>query len=252
MTMLEDLSLARLLADEAGKILLHLRCDSSLRDLALGDAGDRAANAYLMRTLRAQRPHDGLLSEEETDNAARLSKSRVWIIDPLDGTREYREGRADWAVHIALCVDGAPHVCAVSLPSKDALFTTGDGTKFHADAAVPPRRLRIAVSRTRPPKEAEQLVKRLSAAQIELVPMGSAGAKAMAVITGEVDAYIHAGGQREWDAAAPIGVALAAGLCATHLNGAAVRFNQVGARTEDYLIAPSAVHAYLLANLRSD
>ena len=162
--MLEDLSLARLLADEAGKLLLNLRRDSGLDGTALGDAGDRAANAYLMRTLRAQRPNDGLLSEEETDNAARLSKSRVWIIDPLDGTREYREGRADWAVHIALCVDGAPQVCADSLPSKDALFTTGDGTKFQADAGLPPRRLRIAVSRTRPPKEAEQLVKSLVSA----------------------------------------------------------------------------------------
>ena len=159
----------------------------------------------LCRELRAARPDDAILSEEEKDNPARLASHRVWIVDPLDGTREYGEGRSDWAVHVALAIDGVASVGAVALPGLGLTLTSGAPTAL-APANEP---LRMLVSRTRPAAEAVQVAKRMGA---ELLAMGSAGAKAMAVVRGEADIYLHTGGQYEWDNCAPVAVAQAAGL----------------------------------------
>lgn len=224
-----DSALAARLALEAGKILLDLRTAGEFEGKALGAAGDEAANAMLISALKAARPDDAILSEEEKDSEARLSVSRVWIIDPLDGTREYSEGRDDWAVHVALAVDGAASVGAVALPSLD-LVLTSDAPLALGAASNPPKML---VSRTRPAAEAVFVAEKLGA---ELVGMGSAGAKAMAVVRGEADIYLHTGGQYEWDNCAPAAVAAAAGLHVTRADGSPLVYNNRDTYLPDLLI----------------
>lgn len=223
-----DEQLAERLATEAGAILLALRAEG-LDGKALGQAGDEAANAMLCRELRAARPDDAILSEEEKDSAARLAHRRVWIIDPLDGTREYGEGRDDWAVHVALAVDGVATVGAVALPGLGITMTSG--------APIPLRPanqpLKMLVSRTRPAAEAVFVAGRIGA---ELLAMGSAGAKAMAVVRGDADIYLHTGGQYEWDNCAPVAVAQAAGLHVSRVDGSAIRYNAADTYLPDLLI----------------
>ena len=221
--------MAARLADAAGRILLDLRAAGDLAGKALGQAGDEAANAMLCRELRAARPDDALLSEEEKDNPARLASHRVWIVDPLDGTREYGEGRSDWAVHVALAIDGVASVGAVALPGLGLTLTSG------APSALAPANepLRMLVSRTRPAAEAVQVAERMGA---ELLAMGSAGAKAMAVVRGEADIYLHTGGQYEWDNCAPVAVAQAAGLHVSRVDGSPLRYNNADTYLPDLLI----------------
>lgn len=228
----DDHALAAELAAAAGRILLETRATTLFEAKALGRAGDAVAQQLLANALLTHRPDDAVLSEEAADDAARLSAQRVWIIDPLDGTREYGEGRHDWAVHVALATDGAPGASAVALPG------VGDGMVLSTanPAAVPDtggRAPRIAVSRSRAPEVADQVAEALGA---ELVPMGSAGYKTMAVATGEVDAYLHAGGQYEWDSAAPVGVALAHGLHASRIDGSPLAYNQADPLLPDLLV----------------
>jgi 3'(2'), 5'-bisphosphate nucleotidase len=224
-----DGELAAHLAREAGRILIDVRASGRHHGKDLGRAGDAEANAVLVAALRELRPGDGLLSEEERDNAERLDKRRVWIVDPVDGTREYGEGRTDWAVHVALAVDGAARVGAVALP--------GLGLVLRSDAPAPvpppPATLRMVVSRTRPAKEALAVADAFGA---ELIAMGSAGAKAMAVVRGEADIYLHSGGQYEWDSCAPVAVALAHGLHCSRIDGSALRYNQPDTYMPDLLI----------------
>ena len=223
-----DEQLAERLATAAGVILLALRAEG-LEGKALGQAGDEAANTMLCRELRAARPDDAILSEEEKDSAARLGYNRVWIIDPLDGTREYGEGRDDWAVHVALAVDGVASVGAVALPGLGVTLTSG--APMSLQPANQP--LKMLVSRTRPAAEAVFVAGRIGA---ELLAMGSAGAKAMAVVRGEADIYLHTGGQYEWDNCAPVAVAQAAGLHVSRVDGSAIRYNNVNTYLPDLLI----------------
>ena len=229
MSGLNDADLAAHLADQAGKILLQVRASGMFGGKSLGKAGDQTANQFLVHALREQRPDDGLLSEEEKDNPERLEKSRVWIVDPVDGTREYGEERTDWAVHVALAIDGVPTIGAVALPGLGIVLRT-DKPQI---VPPPPPRLRMVVSRTRPAKEAVDVAKKLGA---ELVEMGSAGAKAMAVVRGEVDIYLHTGGQYEWDSCAPAAVALACGLHASRVDGSPLIYNQRDVYMPDLLI----------------
>jgi 3'(2'), 5'-bisphosphate nucleotidase len=227
----DDAALAAHLAEEAGRLLLEVRAGSGLTGKALGDAGDAAANRLLCDAIRSARPDDGLLSEEERDNPARLAKSRVWIIDPVDGTREYSEGRSDWAVHVALAVDGIPRVGAVALPGLDG----GIVLRSDQPRTLPPPadRPRFVVSRTRPPREAEAVAAALGG---ELMAMGSAGAKAMAVVRGEAEVYLHSGGQHEWDSCAPVAVALAHGLHASCIDGRPLVYNRADTYMPNLLI----------------
>jgi len=226
-----DNALAATIATAAGSLLLELRERLADADRAtLKDAGDRASNDFILEQLRMSRPDDAVLSEEAADDAARLDAARVWVVDPLDGTREYGEGRDDWAVHVALVAGHSVTAAAVALP--------GLGLTLSADpppALTPPHagRPRLVVSRTRPPAIAEHVAAELGG---ELVPLGSAGAKAMAVVRGEADIYLHAGGQYEWDSAAPVGVALATGLHASRLDGSPLRYNQESPWLPDLLI----------------
>lgn len=224
-----DVRLAARLATEAGELLLALQKNGDLEGKALGAEGDRIANAFLCRSLRDLRPDDALLSEEEKDDAARLTARRVWIVDPLDGTREYGEGRADWAVHVALAIDGVATVGAVALPGLDVTLSSGASIKL----ARRNKPLRMVVSRTRPAAEAVEVAELIGA---ELVPMGSAGAKAMAVVRGEADIYLHTGGQHEWDNCAPVAVAEAAGLHVSRVDGSPMRYNNADTSLPDLLI----------------
>ncbi len=225
-----DVELARHIAETAGRILLELQTSGLFQDKALGKAGDRTANAFIMEALKTNRPNDAILSEEEKDNPERLKARRVWIVDPLDGTREYGESRTDWAVHVALSIDGEPTLGAVALPGFPLTLCSGQ------PQAVPaaPAKLRMLVSRTRPAKEAVAVAEAIGA---ELVPMGSAGAKAMAVVRGEADIYLHTGGQYEWDNCAPAAVARAAGLHVSRADGSPLRYNNADTYLPDLLIA---------------
>ena len=226
-----DAALAAELAEGAGKRLLDLRANGGLEGKALGEAGDQLANRYLVRHLAAERPDDGLLSEESADSPERLAKPRVWIIDPLDGTREFGEARADWAVHVGLAIDGVAEIGAVALPGLDG------GVVLRSDQlATPPAHdgpPRVLVSRTRPAAEAVAVAEALGG---ELVPMGSAGAKAMAVVRGQAEIYLHSGGQYEWDNCAPVAVARAHGLHCSRIDGSALRYNNRDTYLPDLLI----------------
>ena len=224
-----DALLAADLATRAGALLMQLRDTSGLTGKALGDEGDRIANRYLCDRLARERPDDALLSEEEADCLHRLTSRRVWIVDPLDGTREYSEGRSDWAVHVALALNGVASTGAVALPARGLTLSSGAPLPL-SPANVPPR---MVVSRTRPAAEALKVAEALGA---ELVPMGSAGAKAMAVVLGEADIYLHTGGQYEWDNAAPVAVAVAAGLHASRSDGSPLVYNGKVTYLPDLLI----------------
>lgn len=224
-----DTELAAHLADVAGKLLLDVRASGMFAGKALGVAGDQTANQFLCHAIRAQRPDDGLLSEEEKDNAERLGKSRVWIIDPVDGTREYGEERADWAVHVALAIDGQPLIGAVALPGLGVVLRSDQPQPLPSATAKP----RMVVSRTRPAAEAVHVAEKIGA---ELIPMGSAGAKAMAIVRGEADIYLHTGGQYEWDSCAPAAVAAAYGLHISRVDGSPLVYNQADVYMPDLLI----------------
>jgi 3'(2'), 5'-bisphosphate nucleotidase len=225
---LSDAALARQLATEAGRLLLRLR-DAPEGSETLGARGDREANLYILNLLRRERPDDAILSEEEAADPARLKARRIWIVDPLDGTREYGERRDDWAVHVGLSIDGVAREGAVALPALGACFCSEYPPTLRPESSP----LRMLVSRTRPAKEAVAVAEALGA---ELVPMGSAGAKAMAVLRGEADIYLHTGGQYEWDNCAPAAVALAAGLQASRVDGSPLVYNRADPLLPDLLI----------------
>ena len=237
------------IAAEAGQVLLRLKETSGSSDSdprALGARGDRLSHDLIVDLLTRAYPGDPILSEEGRDDTRRIGSRRVWIVDPLDGTREFGEpGRIDWAVHVALIEDGQPIAAAVALPVRGL-------TMGMAPAAVlPPRsgdRLRIVVSRTRPPELAQQLARRLGG---ELIPMGSAGAKTMAVVLGEADVYVHSGGQYEWDSAAPIGVASAAGLHVSRIDGTPLQYNQPNPWLPDQLVCRPELAAAVLAAIQA-
>lgn len=275
----DDHELAAALAGEAGRLLLTVRAETGFADgRALKDAGDLRSHEFLMAELARLRPGDSVLSEEGADtlvDPVRLSADRVWIIDPLDGTREFsEEGRTDWAVHVALWERGRLAAGAVALPAQDrtlhttatggAVVTTTPAMGQAASTAAPleasttplplpplePGRIRIAVSRTRPPALLERLAVNLDA-EVELVPLGSAGAKICAVLTGDVDAYVHAGGQYEWDSAAPVAVALATGAHASRIDGAEPVYNQKDPSLPDILVCHRDLGPVLLAAIRA-
>lgn len=237
----DDHMLAAEIATSTGGLLNAIRATAVSSGKPLGAMGDAAADELIAQMLLHARPNDGFLSEESQANPKRLDNERVWIIDPLDGTREYAEGRSDWAVHVALTVFGKPVACAVALPAFGITLDTSSPQNL---AEAPRGRMKILVSRTRPPEVVYKLARLLDA---ELVPMGSAGAKAMAVLRGEAHAYFHAGGQYEWDSCAPVGVALTAGLHASRIDGSPCVYNRADVSMPDLLVCRPEITETLLA-----
>jgi 3'(2'), 5'-bisphosphate nucleotidase len=251
MTTPNDHELAADLAEQAGHLLLALRAKGG-DPTALKDAGDRQSHEFLMAELAKARPTDAVLSEEGIDNKARLTADRVWIVDPLDGTREFGEpGRTDWAVHVALwersasgASDGTLTAGAVALPAQAKVLSTADQVAERVSAQ---RSLRLVVSRSR----ASQLVKDVATLlNAELVPCGSAGAKCATVIEGENDVYLHSGGFYEWDTAAPVAVARAYGLHVSRIDGTDVHYNRDNPLLPDILVCRSAIAGMLLNAIR--
>jgi 3'(2'), 5'-bisphosphate nucleotidase len=240
-----DVAVAERAARAASDVLLRLRGEG-LAGRALGDAGDASAQRAIQAVLSAERRDDVVLSEEAADDPRRLSADRVWIVDPLDGTREYGEpDRHDWAVHVALWSAGELAAAAVALPALGEVLLTEPA------AVVPPRPggpVRIAVSRSRPPTEADAVTAALDAV---LVPLGSAGYKTVAVVRGEADAYVHAGGMYQWDSAAPVAVARAAGLTTCRLDGSPLVYNAPDPYLPDLLVCRPELADRILAALRS-
>ncbi|GAA3589747.1 3'(2'),5'-bisphosphate nucleotidase CysQ [Kineosporia mesophila] len=239
----DDARLARHLAHAAGLALLEERTGTA-EGKALKDAGDARAQAVLAALLAEHRPGDAVLSEEAADSAARLSAERVWIIDPLDGTREFSERpRTDWAVHVAFWEKGELASGAIALPARDVVYGTDE------PPVLPPRPegpIRLAVSRSRPPAFVTEVAQELGA---ELVPMGSAGVKCSSVWTGEADAYLHAGGQFEWDSAAPVAVARAAGLHTSRIDGSPLVYNRADPQLPDLLVCRTEFAEKILATV---
>lgn len=226
-----DAELAAHIAAAAGRILVEVRESGLFEGKALGSAGDEVSNRFLLHALRAQRPDDGVLSEESRDTLTRREKSRVWIVDPVDGTREYGEERDDWAVHVGLAIDGEAKVGAVALPGLNGgvVLRSDRIAALPEPAAIP----RLVVSRTRPAKEALAVAEAIGG---ELVQMGSAGAKAMAVVRGEAEIYLHSGGQYQWDNCAPVAVAKAHGLHCSRIDGSPLIYNEPDTELPDLLI----------------
>jgi 3'(2'), 5'-bisphosphate nucleotidase len=245
-----DHELAAELATLAGRLLVELRetlLGVGAHGKQLKDAGDRASHERLMDGLAGRMAAgDAVLSEEGKDDAARLDAARVWIVDPLDGTREYGEPpRSDWAVHVALVhgPSGTPLAGAVALPALGITLSTASPPAPPAPMTGAPR---VIVSRSRPPAAAVFLTERLNGVKVE---MGSAGAKAMAVVRGEADVYAHSGGQYEWDSCAPVAVAVAAGLHASRIDGSPLVYNRVEPYLPDLLICRPELAAQSLAAL---
>ncbi|HEY0127014.1 MAG TPA: inositol monophosphatase family protein [Blastococcus sp.] len=240
-----DVEVAARAADAAAAVLTRLR-SGDLSGRALGDAGDAAAQRAILEVLRTERPDDVVFSEEATDDRRRLDADRVWIVDPLDGTREYGEhGRHDWAVHVALWSAGDLAGAAVALPGLGEVLLTEPAPGLPARADGP---VRIAVSRTRPPAVAEAVATALGG---KLVPLGSAGYKTVAVVRGEVDAYVHGGGMYQWDSAAPVAVARAAGLTTCRLDGAPLVYNEPDPSLPDLVVCRPELAERVLAAVRS-
>jgi 3'(2'), 5'-bisphosphate nucleotidase len=238
---MNDHELAAQIAREAGQLLVRRRAEGASKD-----DGDRESNDLILARLAETRPDDAVLSEESKDDPIRLERRRVWIVDPLDGTREFGEaGRSDWAVHVALVVNGTPQACAVALPAQDDVVFATEPAAALAPAGK--GKMRLLVSRTRPPKLAEYLAGVLDA---ELVPLGSAGAKTMAVIQGLADVYAHSGGQYEWDSAAPVGVAAAAGCHCSRLDGSPLVYNRADPYLPDLLVCRPELAETVLAAIR--
>jgi 3'(2'), 5'-bisphosphate nucleotidase len=261
-----ELSFARRIAREAGERVLGLRASGKWTDeVIVGDVGDQAADAYLQGSIRAAHPDDGLLSEETQDSARRTAKRRTWIVDPLDGTKEYRSGREDWAVHVALVVDGAPALGAVALPSLGAtlwgLCLPGrerhgiDGAPGGANAALlpgtsrSPARLRLVCSRSHTPKWMDAFAQGLG--DCELLPVGSVGFKASRLLLGAADVYVHKPGVKEWDTCAPECVARACGWHVSRLDGSPQRYNQPDPRNDELVICRPADRERVLAAVRA-
>lgn len=237
---LNDATLAQRLAQGTGEILKGVRNVGLLRGTELGKAGDALAQDWIARSLVQHRPNDAMLSEEAEDDLSRLDNSRVWIIDPLDGTREYAGGRQDWAVHIALVEDGKVIEAAVGMPDLGRVFSSSE-----VRAVEGARTNRLVISQNTTPAIAEFIAEDLG---LELVTMGSCGAKAVSVILGDNDAYVHAGGQYEWDNAAPVGIAQAAGLHTSRLDGTDLCYNCESPYLPDLVISRPDMADEILAS----
>ncbi|WP_018500135.1 3'(2'),5'-bisphosphate nucleotidase CysQ [Parafrankia discariae] len=248
---LSDATLAARLATDAGKLLLRIRAELGFAEPAtLRETGDARSHRLLARALGRHRPGDAVLSAEAADDPVRLDAARVWIVDPLDGTREFAEpGRTDWAVHVALWERGRLAVGVVALPALGVTLSSEGPLPARADPAgvditVP----RIVASRTRAPQVVADVAEKLGAT---VLPMGSAGAKVAAVIRGDADIYVHDGGQYEWDSAAPVAVARAAGLHTSRLDGSELRYNRPDPLLPDLVVCDSAHAEQVLAVTRA-
>jgi 3'(2'), 5'-bisphosphate nucleotidase len=248
---MDDVALAATAARAAAEALVELRT-GGLTGRALMDAGDRIADQAILSALVRERPEDVIFTEEAADSPRRLDADRVWIVDPLDGTREYGEtGRRDWAVHVALWSAGERGAGGDLTAGAVALPAVGEVLVTAPPPVVPPRAdgpVRIAVSRTRPPAVASAVAEALDG---RLVPLGSAGYKTLAVVRGEVDAYVHAGGMHQWDSAAPVAVARAAGLTTCRLDGSPLVYNGADPSLPDLVVCRPELAEPILAAVRS-
>jgi 3'(2'), 5'-bisphosphate nucleotidase len=265
---MNDHELARKLARETGTLLIGLRnhaaslssgedeTHSVLAQEVLGSEGDRVAHDYLMEQFTLHRPDDVVLSEEGDLEVARLNAKRVWIIDPLDGTAQYSSGGDDFAVHIALWEAGSSaasqiSVASVAVPARNELWSMDEPIQRYQPNGSP---IRILVSRSRPPREINQVIEKLEQAfpdrgKVEVIPMGSVGAKVGAILADSADVYFNSGGFYEWDLAAPLGIAVHNGLSVSDCSGKQIELNKVELKVKDILICRPELTATIVMAL---
>jgi len=253
-----DLAFAIEAANLAGRRVLALRGEKRWEGKTMADIGDQAADGFLQGFIRGRYPQDGLLSEETADTTERLAKSRAWIVDPLDGTQEFSEGRSDWAVHVALTVGGQCALAAVALPALEEVLwgvavpgreragTLGGATLVRGDSLAP-KRARVVVSRSHTPPWVARFAERIDA---ELCPFGSAGFKVARILLGDADVYPHTKGLKEWDTCAPETVARALGWHVSKLRGDAHRYNQANPKNHELVVCRPAQRERVLAALK--
>lgn len=243
-----DAQLATRLAVEAGQVLMAVREELTARGAPswqIMDTGDLASHRFLLQELTQAHPDDAVLSEEGVEDPRRFITDRVWIVDPLDGTNEFGErGRSDWAVHVALWAGGKLAAGAVSLPALGLVFSTDPAPTLPPQQRPQPR---LVTSRTRNPHSAVVIA---NALDCDAVRLGSAGAKAMAVVVGEADIYVHDGGMYQWDSAAPAAVALAAGLHVSRIDGSPMEYNARDPWLPDFLVCRQELAEPALEALR--
>ncbi|MGN0100527.1 MAG: 3'(2'),5'-bisphosphate nucleotidase CysQ [Dietzia sp.] len=225
---LDDHDLAYHLATGIGDIVRGTRAGGLLHGRSLARVANEVAQSWTDEVLAVHRPEDGTLSEGVADDLSRLDRSRVWIIDVIDGTKEFSTGRSDWSVHVALVEDGRPTVASVGLPDSGRVFRSDQVD--HVDG---PCSGTMVISRNNPPGGVHRIAEELG---LHVRPMGSAGAKMLSVLLGDADVYLHAGGQYEWDQAAPVAVAMASGLHASRPDGSPIRFNKADPHSPDILV----------------
>jgi 3'(2'), 5'-bisphosphate nucleotidase len=254
-----DLAFAIEAAEMTGARALGLRATGRWTDQGqMADIGDQSADGFVQGFVRGRFPRDGVLSEETADSARRLEIGRTWIIDPLDGTREYSQSREDWAVHVGLVDDGRCRLGALALPARGRLLwgvcageerrfgLNGPGRLVQGDSPEPAR-VRIAVSRSHTPSWMPRFAEMMNA---ELVPSGSVGNKVAMLLLGEADLYAHRKGLKEWDTCAPECVARALGWSVSRLDGTDIVYNSPDPRVEEFLVCRPASRARVLNALR--
>ncbi|MEL6906835.1 MAG: 3'(2'),5'-bisphosphate nucleotidase CysQ [Planctomycetota bacterium] len=255
-TLERDLEFAVLAARHAGERAQGLREMERWEGKTLGDVCDQACDGYLHGLLLGRYPEDGILSEETVDTPERLERSRVWIVDPLDGTKEYAQLRDDWAVHVALVVDGKPVLGAVALPSQGQIFSgiCHDAASTSSVEADEPVQLvhgdseqeakpRIAVSRSHTPEWVERFAENIGG---ELVGAGSAGNKVAMLLRGDADAYVHQVGLKEWDTCAPEAIARSMGWHVCRLDGTEHGYNRPDPKNHELVVCRPAARERVL------
>ena len=248
-------------AREAGATALAMQgavSETSKSDGSPVTQGDLAADAIIRHHLSLAFPADAILSEEYPDSSARLSCPRLWIVDPIDGTKDYLAGAAEWAVQVALAIDGrlvlgvldlpGEGLCLVGVPGAGAWLLDADGERplilDHTASDV------LITSESKRNRDA---VTRIRAALPEFTSLHatSVGVKVWRIIAGIAGLYIHPRSIAEWDAAAPAAVLAAAGGTATDLAGQTLVFNTPSGRCEGLVFSKRNDHPTVVTRLRN-
>jgi len=259
--MSDELEEIKRIARDAGAILLrHYHEPSTVHWKSPGDpvtAADREASDLIISELRRLFPDDGILSEEAPDEATRFGHDRVWLIDPMDGTREFIEHRDEFAVMIGRLTDGVPSLGAVYQPTSDKLYYAETGSGAFLEQAGNRKQLNVskeavaanmtlAVSRSHKSSRIEKIRETLRIPHS--VQSGSVGLKVGLILEQRAHLYIHPGNYTQiWDTCAPDAIIYEAGGMMTDIYGERLQYLEGTVRNPNGIVASNGqVHARAL------